>query len=104
MVDVRDPKEFSGGTIKGAINVPMNDLEKKVGNLPTDKPVVFFCGTGARAGEAYDTVKLLRGEVQASFLDANIANWRRRLQHGPEMNGAEGFHLSLASNFSGSCS
>ena len=72
LVDVRDPKEFSGGTIKGAINVPMNDLEKKVGNLPTDKPVVFFCGTGARAGEAYDTVKLLRGEVQASFLDANI--------------------------------
>ena len=72
LVDVRDPKEFSGGTIKGAINVPMNDLEKKVGNLPTDKPVVYFCGTGARAGEAYDTVKLLRGEVQASFLDANI--------------------------------
>ena len=27
---------------------------------------------GARAGEAYDTVKLLRGEVQAYFLDAGI--------------------------------
>jgi rhodanese-related sulfurtransferase len=49
----------------------MNDLEKKVGTLPTDKPVVFVCGTGARSGEAYDTVKLLGGKVQAFFIDAD---------------------------------
>ena len=72
LIDVRDPKEVAAGTIKGAVNLPINELEKKVGTLPTDKPVVFICGTGARSGEAYDTVKLLREEVQASFLDANI--------------------------------
>ena len=37
-----------------------------------DKPVVFFCSTGARSGEAYDTVKLLREDVKAVFLDADI--------------------------------
>ena len=72
LVDVRDAKEYAAGTIKGAQSLPINDLEKQVGTLPTDKPVVFFCSTGARAGEAYDTVKLLRGEVQAYFLDAGI--------------------------------
>ncbi|MBL0166968.1 MAG: rhodanese-like domain-containing protein [Propionivibrio sp.] len=72
LVDVRDAKEFASGTIKGAVSLPINDLEKKVGTLPTDKPVVFICGTGARSGEAYDTVKLLRGEVQAYFIDADI--------------------------------
>ncbi len=72
LVDVRDTKECAAGTIKGAQNLPINDLEKQVGALPTDKPVVFFCSTGARAGEAYDTVKLLRTEVQAHFLDAGI--------------------------------
>lgn len=72
LVDVRDPKEVAAGTIKGAVNLPINDLEKKVDTLPTDKPVVFICGTGARSGEAYDTVKLLRGEVQAYFIDADI--------------------------------
>jgi len=72
LVDVRDPKEVAAGTIKGAINIPMNELEKKIAGLPTDKPVVFMCGTGARAGEAFDTVKLLGGKVQASFLDADI--------------------------------
>jgi len=72
VVDVRDAKEYAAGTIKGAVSLPMNDLEKKVGTLPANKPVVFICGTGARSGEAYDTVKLLRGEVQAWFIDATI--------------------------------
>jgi len=72
LVDVRDAKEFAAGTIKGAISLPINDLEKKADTLPTDKPVVFICGTGARSGEAYDTVKLLRDEVKAFFIDATI--------------------------------
>ncbi len=72
LVDVRDAKEFAAGTIKGAVNIPMNELEKKIASLPTDKPVVFVCGTGARSGEAFDTVKLLGGKVQASFIDADI--------------------------------
>ena len=71
-IDVRDVKEFAAATIKGASNVPINQLEKKVDSLPTDKPVLFFCGTGGRAGEAYDTVKLLRPEVNAYFLDADV--------------------------------
>ncbi len=72
LVDVRDPKEFAAGTIKGAVNIPINELEKKIATLPTDKPVVFVCGTGARSGEAFDTVKMLGGQVQASFIDADI--------------------------------
>jgi rhodanese-related sulfurtransferase len=72
LIDVRDPKEFAAGSIKGAINLPINELEKKVATLPTDKPVVFICGTGARSGEAYDTVKLLAANVQAFFIDAEI--------------------------------
>ena len=72
LVDVRDPKEVAAGMIKGSVNIPMNELEKKFGTLPTDKPVVFVCGTGARSGEAYDTVKLLGGKLQAWFLDADV--------------------------------
>ncbi|MCF8178412.1 MAG: rhodanese-like domain-containing protein [Sulfuritalea sp.] len=72
LVDVRDAKEFSAGTIKGAVNIPMNELEKKMDTLATDKPVIFVCGTGARAGEAYDTVTTLGGKIQAFFIDAEI--------------------------------
>lgn len=72
LVDVRDAKEFAAGTARGAVNIPINELEKKLSTLPTDKPVIFICGTGARSGEAYDTVKLLGGKVQAYFIDADI--------------------------------
>jgi rhodanese-related sulfurtransferase len=71
-VDVRDAKEFTTATIKGAISIPINQLEKRIEELPKNKPVLFFCGTGGRAGEAYDTVKLIRPEVNAYFLDADV--------------------------------
>jgi len=72
LVDVRDLDEFTSGTIKGAINLPMNDFEKKMDQLPKNKNIVFLCGTGARAGEAYDIVKMLRPEITAYFLDAEV--------------------------------
>ncbi|MEO8104455.1 MAG: rhodanese-like domain-containing protein [Betaproteobacteria bacterium] len=72
LVDVRDAKEFAAGTITGAVNIPINELEKKIATLPADKTVVFICGTGARSGEAYDMVKLFGGKVQAVFIDADI--------------------------------
>lgn len=72
LVDVRDPKEFAAATAKGAINIPIGDLEKQIGTLPKDKPIVFLCGTGARSGEAYDAAKLLRSELQVYFIDAEM--------------------------------
>lgn len=73
VVDVRDPKEYAAGTIKGAVNIPMAELEKKIGTLPADKAIVFICSTGARSGEAYDTAKLLRAELDTYFLDAKVS-------------------------------
>lgn len=72
VVDVRDPDEFKSGTIKGAINIPINDLEKKMDTLPEDKTIVFFCGTAGRAGEAYDMVKMFKPGLKAYFLNAEI--------------------------------
>jgi rhodanese-related sulfurtransferase len=72
VVDVRDEKDFKKGTFPGAINIPIGELEKKLATLPKDKPIVFTCATGARSGEAYDTVKMLGGGVTAYFLDADV--------------------------------
>lgn len=73
VVDVRDQREFDKGSMPGAINIPVGDIEKKIGDLPKNKPVVFVCPTGARSGEAYDTVMMLgSGGVTAYFVDADI--------------------------------
>ena len=72
IIDVRDPKEFETGTFKGARNVPINSLEKQINELPTDKPIVFVCGTGARSGEAHDMAKLYKPALKTYFPDADI--------------------------------
>ncbi len=73
IVDVRDAKDVKKGTFPGAINIPINELEKKLASLPKDKPVVFTCATGARSGEAYDTVSTLGSGIKAYFLDADVS-------------------------------
>ena len=72
LIDVRDANEMATGTFKSAINFPISTLEKRIGELPTDKPIIFFCGAGARSGEAHDMVKLYKPEIKTVFLDAGI--------------------------------
>lgn len=72
LVDVREPAEMATGTFKGAINIPVSTLEKNLDKLPKDKPIIFFCGVGARSGEAHDMVKLYKPEIKTVFLDAAI--------------------------------
>lgn len=71
--DVRDPEEVEAdGTYAKAVVMAVDDLEDEVGELPADKPIVFFCSTGARSGEAYDIVKMKRDDLEVYFLDANV--------------------------------
>ncbi len=74
MIDVRSAAEFSTGAFKSAMNLTVDDLEVKINSLPTDKPIVFVCSTGARSGEAYYMVEDLRPELkQVYFLDAEVS-------------------------------
>ncbi len=67
LVDVRDADEFKKGSLKTAVNIPVDDLEVKIKTLPTDKPIVFICGTGARSGEAFYMVQDVRPELKNVF-------------------------------------
>jgi len=64
LIDVRDSDEFADGSFKTAVNMPVDTLEEKIKTLPTDKPIVFVCGTGARSGESYYMVQDLRPEMK----------------------------------------
>lgn len=67
LIDVRDKDEYDKGTIKGAVNIPVDELEAKIPSLPTDKPIVFVCGTGARSGESYYMVQDVRPELKKVY-------------------------------------
>jgi rhodanese-related sulfurtransferase len=43
VVDVREPKELAeGGSIPGALHIPMAKLEKRMGDFSKDADLVFY--------------------------------------------------------------
>lgn len=50
LIDLRDNTVFSFGTLTGAVNIPMNDIEKLYA-LPKDKRIVLFCQQGDYSAE-----------------------------------------------------
>lgn len=58
VVDVRSPGEFASGHVPGAINVPVHELGRRLGELgPVDAPVVLYCASGARSASAAQALR-----------------------------------------------
>ena len=52
VVDVRSKIEAAIGIAPGATNIPLSALKRRMDELPRDRDIVLYCGTGARAGKA----------------------------------------------------
>ncbi len=52
LVDVRTPAEFAEGTVAGAINIPVDQIESSLTSLPNDREIVVFCRSGNRSSRA----------------------------------------------------
>lgn len=69
LLDTRTPEEYALGTIKGAVNIPVDDLRERLSEVPQDKRVVVFCAVGLRGylaqrilmGHGYKNVVNLSG-------------------------------------------
>jgi rhodanese-related sulfurtransferase len=66
LVDVRTPQEYAGGHISGAVNIPVDDLRSRLGELPHDREVAVYCQMGQRG---YLAVRIL---AQAGFKVVNL--------------------------------
>ena len=51
-VDVRRDDEYQEGHIKDAMFITVDDILARIGELPTDKRLVFICAQGVRSGLA----------------------------------------------------
>ena len=50
---VRSKSEFSGGHIKGAMNIPVSDLQNNLSKLKNkNKPIITCCASGMRSASA----------------------------------------------------
>ncbi|MBS1751543.1 MAG: rhodanese-like domain-containing protein [Bacteroidetes bacterium] len=57
IIDVRTTGEFQGGHIKGAINIPLQNLSGNLSKIRKDKPVITCCASGMRSASAKSILK-----------------------------------------------
>ena len=56
LLDVRSAAEFNTGHIEGAVNIPLEELRRRIGELDGSRDTWLICGVGQRA---YYAVRLL---------------------------------------------
>ncbi|WP_434059798.1 rhodanese-like domain-containing protein [Myroides odoratimimus] len=52
LVDVRTPSEFASGSVKEAVNIPLDKVSGQLSKFKGKKHIVVFCRSGNRSGQA----------------------------------------------------
>lgn len=78
VLDVRPEAEFAAAHLPHARSLPVDELKRRLAELPQDVPVVAYC-RGPFCLMARDAVALLRRKgYQAFHLTDGVAEWRAR--------------------------
>jgi len=75
VLDVRAPGEWNTGHVAGSMNVPLTQLQKRLGEIPRDRRIAVTCGGGYRSSIA---LSLLRKEGirNTEELAGGMAAWQ----------------------------
>jgi len=74
VIDVRARSEWDAGHLPGVPNIPLGYLEDRLGEIPTDKPIVLQCQSGARSSIAASLLQA-RGVKDVINLSGGFAGW-----------------------------
>jgi hydroxyacylglutathione hydrolase len=74
IVDVRSANEWAHGHIPGALHIPLGYLADRAGEIPSSKPVVVQCQSGARSSIAASVLER-HGVPNISNLTGGITAW-----------------------------
>ena len=75
LIDVRTPAEFAGGTIEGAVNIPLDEIRSRLAEIPTDKPLYIFCQQGMR-GYLAQRILVQNGFEDVTNLSGGYLLWK----------------------------
>ena len=76
ILDVRTPDEFKQVRLKNSVLIPNYDLEKRVGEVPKNRPLLVVCAVGARSAPAADFLAK-RGFSPVYHLTDGLVAWYR---------------------------
>lgn len=77
VIDVRPPEEYEQGHIAGALNIPLDMLKTRLGELPRDREIVAYC-RGPWCVLSFEAVARLRkAGIEARRLKDGLPEWRQ---------------------------
>ena len=50
LLDVRTLDEYRQAHLKGAVLIPVNEFERRLGEVPRNRPIIVYCAVGSRSG------------------------------------------------------
>jgi phage shock protein E len=73
IVDVRSSSEFMGGHVAGSINIPLQEIPKRLAEFKKMENIVLCCASGNRSGQADMYLKQngITCENGGSWIDVN---------------------------------
>jgi rhodanese-related sulfurtransferase len=77
VLDVREPWEYSSGHLPGAALVPLGDLERRLADVPKDRPILAVCQVGARSLAAAQLL-IAAGYADVTNVDGGTSAWIER--------------------------
>jgi rhodanese-related sulfurtransferase len=78
VVDLRPAPQFQAGHLPGAISVPMTELDRRFGEIPTSPMVVLYCQCSVDEAAAAYAFLETRGYQNHVVLQGGFDGWRRR--------------------------
>ncbi|MCK9387409.1 MAG: rhodanese-like domain-containing protein [Sulfuritalea sp.] len=72
ILDVRPVADYARGHFKGAINIPVEDMEKEYARIPKEQPVFVNCASGAKSQKTFDILGR-KGYANIRYLDAEVS-------------------------------
>lgn len=79
LIDVREQKEFDGGHIWGARNVPVTQLKQRMKELRKDMPIYLYCQSGSRSQRAA-WLLYKNGYTQLYDLKGGYKDWKGKIK------------------------
>jgi rhodanese-related sulfurtransferase len=76
VLDVRPVAEHAAGHVPGAVSIPVDELRRRLSELPGDREIVAYC-RGPYCAFAHEAVAVLRKEgFSARRLEDGLPEWR----------------------------
>ena len=79
LIDVREPSEFAGGRVPGAVNIPLGQLRERASKFDPAAETLLICASGSRSATAARQLKAM-GFTDAYSVKGGMRMWRGKVK------------------------